>query len=65
MEDNNEQTIEGVLIDAIALYVDEGPSDVALSRVDTFEDAGVMTTNRGLVIGFGGREYQITIVRSR
>lgn len=34
--------------------------------VATFEDAGVLTMNRGLVITtHGGREYQVTIVRSR
>lgn len=34
-------------------------------RVRTFEDAGLLTGNEGLVIGFGRDvEFQLTIVRS-
>ena len=36
------------------------------SRVKTFQQAGVMTYNKGLVITLpDGTEYQLTIVRSR
>ena len=35
-------------------------------RVNTFEEAGVMTYNKGLVITLpDGTEYQLSIVRSR
>lgn len=35
-------------------------------RVRTFEEAGVMTYDKGLVISLpDGSEYQITIIRSR
>ena len=35
-------------------------------RVETFEVAGVLTTDRGLVVGFeDGSEIQLTLVRSR
>jgi len=34
--------------------------------VCTFEDAGVLTFNEGLVVRFpGGTEFQVTVVRSR
>ena len=34
--------------------------------VATFEDAGIMTRNRGLVVTMDdGEEFQVTIVRSR
>lgn len=33
--------------------------------VRTFENAGVMTYNSGLVVSIGDREYQLTIVQSR
>jgi hypothetical protein len=34
--------------------------------VTTFQDAGVLTMNRGLVVSLPGRgEFQITIVQSR
>ena len=36
------------------------------ARVRTFEEAGVMTYNRGLVISLpDGSEFQLTIVQSR
>ena len=36
------------------------------ARVRTFEEAGVMTCNRGLVISLpDGSEFQLTIVQSR
>jgi hypothetical protein len=35
-------------------------------RVSTFEDAGIMTNNAGLVLDFeDGSQYQITIVKSK
>ena len=40
------------------------PEDVV--RVDTFENAGIMTNNRGLVVKMtDGSEFQITIIRSK
>lgn len=37
-----------------------------IRSIDTFRDAGVLTNNEGLVISVsGGRQYQITVVRSR
>ena len=35
-----------------------------IKEVNTFEERGVLTQNRGLVIETEGREFQITIVRS-
>ena len=35
------------------------------AEVTTFRDAGVLTSNRGLVVAFpNGQEFQITIVES-
>ena len=34
-------------------------------RARSFEDEGVLTTDRGLVVKVGDTEYQLTIVRSR
>jgi len=58
-----------------ALYADGesgGDSAVEASAVlrdfrwDTFEEKGVLTRDRGLVVSFGdGREFQLTVVRSR
>lgn len=35
-----------------------------IEEINTFEERGVLTQNRGLVIETEGREFQITIVRS-
>lgn len=51
--------VEDVLL---ATILDE---DLA-RRACTFEDAGIMTTDRGLVLTMAdGTEFQVTIVRSR
>lgn len=37
----------------------------SLQRIETFEDAEIMTSNEGLVVTFAdGSEYQLTLVRS-
>lgn len=61
---------EGIVQDALMgmLYGDWGVEDSALEgcRVRTFEDAGVMTYNKGVVVSLpDGSEFQITIVQSR
>lgn len=48
---------------AIPPFDDDGDP---VKRVTSFEDAGVLTTNRGVVLELtDGSEYQITIVASR
>ena len=45
------------------LGIETGLTDATFT---TFEDAGIMTYNKGLVIKFAdGSEFQITIVKSR
>jgi hypothetical protein len=34
-------------------------------NIRSFKDAQIMTTNRGLVVKLGGREFQVTVVRSK
>lgn len=34
-------------------------------RVDSFGEAGVLSSNTGLVVRVGNHEFQVTIVRSR
>ena len=36
-----------------------------IKGINTFEERGVLTQNSGLVIETEGREFQITIVRSK
>jgi len=48
------------------LFDDDDDMDDPVQAVHTFEDEGVLTTNRGLVLTLvDGSQYQITIVQSR
>lgn len=59
-----EQSLADLLSECSDVY--ELESALAPERVRTFADAGVMTYNRGLVLGFAnGAEYQVTIIQSR
>lgn len=41
---------------------DDVPPDMT---VQSFESAGVLTNNKGIVLSIGSQEFQLTIVRSR
>lgn len=52
-----------VLQEALILYMEE-PGEI--EDVSTFREAGVLSTNEGLVVKtLDGSEFQVTIVRSR
>ena len=64
------QFTEETLQDGLRELITEGydSSEICWEnlRVRTFEDAGVMTYNKGLVISLpDGTEFQLTIVQSR
>ena len=62
----DEETLQNALIDMMTQGYDD--SDVCWEslRIRSYKQAGVMTTDKGVVVGLpGGTEYQITIVRSR
>lgn len=44
---------------------DERAEEVRKVRVTTFEEEGVLTRNKGLVVRIGEAEFQVSIVRSR
>ena len=61
-----EETLETGL--AALIRGDVDPEEICWEnlRVETFEEAGVMTYNKGLVVTLpDGSEFQLTIVRSR
>jgi len=73
-EQELEDGLKAILEDALAVTLgDLDPDEISmpdelsdLIRVATFEEDGVLTKNRGLVLrARDGSEYQITIVRSR
>ena len=60
-ETQMQDTLINILLDSDAF---------APHAIDSFEDAGLMTRNRGIVLSVKGRDgksaqFQITIVRSR
>ena len=68
--ENGEQFTEATLQDALMELITEGYDSYEMCwenlRVQTYEQAGVMTYNKGLVITLpDGSEYQLTIVQSR
>ena len=69
--ENEAQVTEDTLQDGLMELISEAADDSfgigwEDARVRTFEDAGVMTYNKGLVISLpDGSEFQLTIVQSR
>ena len=60
-EKQAEELLEDVLDEAVL----EGKLP-ELARIETFEDAGVLTMSRGLVLHMAdGSEFQLMLVRSR
>lgn len=76
------EQMQDAIVDAVGWCVFETPGEIgecearetgeafaeifAGGSIDTFEHAGVMTTNAGVVVRTAsGAEFQITIVRSR
>lgn len=57
------QMTEGLLESELMTIIEEAGLGV---RVETFEEAGLLTHDSGLLLRFAdGREFQISIVRSR
>ena len=67
----NTEVTEDILQDGLMELISEAADDSfgigwEDARVRTFEQAGVMTYNKGLVISLpDGTEFQLTIVQSR
>lgn len=60
----NERDFRAVLQEALFLNMDEPPCST--TEVRTFREAGVLSTNEGLVVRTeDGSEFYVTIVRSR
>lgn len=58
------EMLQGILLEGIAELTDK--SFAEFKRIETFEEAGVLTNSDGLVIRMtDGTTFQITVVRSR
>jgi hypothetical protein len=62
-EQDFEECLKDILLDQETLEAEDGPE---VSQVDTFENAGILTRNRGLVVRLrNGAEFQLCIVQSQ
>jgi hypothetical protein len=63
----NEQAMVELLQEALEVWTDDlgTPDDEEVEFVGTFQDVGLMTSNKGLVVRVGDSEFQVTVVRSR
>lgn len=60
MKNTTETEMQELLIEALDIMEDP------ISSIETYEEAGVMTSNTGIVVKLNnGSEFQITIVKSR
>jgi hypothetical protein len=64
-----EETTEEEFCNVLQELLEEGlPEQLQAgrtARIATFEQAGVLTRNRGLVVRIGESEFQVTVVQSR
>ena len=63
LENMTEEHFEKFLAHAVEGFADIG--DAPDRSVSTFEEAGVLSKNKGLVVRIGLAEFQITIVKSQ
>ena len=64
--DFNAETLQHALRDLLTQGYDEDDMCWENMNIQTFEEAGILTYNKGLVISMpDGTEYQLTIVQSR
>lgn len=61
LNEGREADVEAMLLEVL------GECDTAgIARVSSFEESGVMTGNRGIILRMeDGKEFQLTIVQSR
>jgi len=57
----NEWNLQNILTDALASYAEEAGTEI---KTRTYEDAGVLTRDKGLVIEVEGSKFQLTIVKA-
>lgn len=63
--ETQETKLESLLRDIMEEAINEG-SALDITRVRSYNETGLMTQNRGLVLRMSdGSEYQLTIVKSR
>jgi hypothetical protein len=57
----NEWNLQNIVADALAAYADEAGTEI---KRRTYEDAGLVTRDKGLMVEVEGSRFQITIVKA-
>lgn len=57
----DESDIEQIMINALDMWADENNRPIVRN---TFDEIGMLTNNKGVVLDIDGSEFQITIVKS-
>ncbi|KPL72246.1 hypothetical protein ADN00_15630 [Ornatilinea apprima] len=60
-DDMTEYEVSDLIANAIYMWLDEEDCDASIS---TYEQAGVLTNNEGLVVTINGKKFQVTVVRA-
>ena len=53
--------MQNILVDALELYADQAGTAI---KTRTYEEVGMLTRDKGLVVEVDGSKFQITIVRA-
>lgn len=56
----NEWNMQNILTDALASYAEEAG---AVIKTRTYEDAGILTRDKGLLVEVEGSRFQLTILK--
>ena len=57
----NEWNLQNIVADALASYAEEAGTEI---KTRTYEDTGLLTRNKGLVVEVEGSRFQLTIRRT-
>jgi hypothetical protein len=57
----NESYVENILTEALWSYADRTGTDI---KTRTYEDAGLLTRDKGVIVEVEGSRFQITIVKA-
>jgi hypothetical protein len=61
----NCEEIQNALIDGLEFMIDESELFDQRFEIKSFEDAGILSSDKGLVLKIGNQEFQITVTRSK
>jgi len=61
MEGPDEWNMQNIVADALATYAEEAGTEI---KTRTYEEAGILTRDKGLIVEVEGSRFQLTIVKA-